>query len=302
MYTLTATLVTLAILSLVSAQTFAPAYEGCILAADVPSGDSTGAQSSGSTCASSCSTTYAYFLTSGSDCICTDTAPVATWYTTSASSAGGCASTSDYQVYKVSSTFVFQACLSNFHDDLGLKHDNEGSQTSFEACLAYCDISGAAFVAPLTNGEWDCWCETSYTPLAYNTCGPSDPQVGNYFAYTHDLPSASGLTRRRQRRSVQEQLRLSRLEALRRPCPGEMEACLIPGSDSFECIDPKTELESCGGCQTGYWDKTRIDALGTDCTLIPGVLSDAVTCLNASCHAYRCEPGWRLVDGDCIPL
>lgn len=56
-------------------------------------------------------------------------------------------------------------------------------------------------------------------------------------------------------------------------CPASQVACEISASVGFECIDPTTNLEQCGGCLA--------DGTGVDCTAIHGAES-------VSCEAGRC--------------
>lgn len=59
------------------------------------------------------------------------------------------------------------------------------------------------------------------------------------------------------------------------------------GSEAWECIDTKRDLESCGGCMVPFG---RNIASGVDCTAIPGVMD--VTCNSGSCVVHRCQPGY----------
>jgi len=58
----------------------------------------------------------------------------------------------------------------------------------------------------------------------------------------------------------------------------------------FECINTKTNLESCGGCTTAFG---RERAIGVDCTAIPGV--SGVECEEGVCVVTECKAGWKLV-------
>lgn len=60
-------------------------------------------------------------------------------------------------------------------------------------------------------------------------------------------------------------------------CPNSMEACPIAGltglTDDWECLDTRTELQSCGGCAS--------TGAGEDCTAIPGAW-------NVGCNEGKC--------------
>ncbi|KAH8915625.1 hypothetical protein BT69DRAFT_1286504 [Atractiella rhizophila] len=58
---------------------------------------------------------------------------------------------------------------------------------------------------------------------------------------------------------------------------------------AFECLDPATELNSCGGC---------IGQGGVDCEALPGVAS--VSCQQSQCVVSRCKSGFSLFDNACI--
>ncbi|KAI0348169.1 hypothetical protein BDW22DRAFT_61052 [Trametopsis cervina] len=78
----------------------------------------------------------------------------------------------------------------------------------------------------------------------------------------------------------------------RQLCPPGLTACGIYGftsTDAWECINTKSDLESCGGCAVGLG---RTPALGVDCTAIPGVMD--VSCISGSCSVQRCQPGFEV--------
>ncbi|EKM61501.1 uncharacterized protein PHACADRAFT_248159 [Phanerochaete carnosa HHB-10118-sp] len=73
-------------------------------------------------------------------------------------------------------------------------------------------------------------------------------------------------------------------------CGAELTACGVYGFGNFnawECVDTKSDLESCGGCMVPFG---RNLARGVDCTGIPGVMD--VTCVSGSCVIRRCQPGY----------
>ncbi|KIP11691.1 hypothetical protein PHLGIDRAFT_99111 [Phlebiopsis gigantea 11061_1 CR5-6] len=73
-------------------------------------------------------------------------------------------------------------------------------------------------------------------------------------------------------------------------CDGGFTACGVYGfnsADAWECIDTRSDLESCGGCMVPFG---RTPAHGVDCTAIPGVMD--VSCVTGSCVVRRCQPGY----------
>ncbi|WVQ85988.1 hypothetical protein IAT38_008156 [Cryptococcus sp. DSM 104549] len=79
-------------------------------------------------------------------------------------------------------------------------------------------------------------------------------------------------------------------------CPGSLHACTVPstlgGEWSYECVDPATELESCGGCaSTGE---------GKDCTQIANAMS--VGCEAGVCAVYSCKSGFAANGTECVSV
>lgn len=73
-------------------------------------------------------------------------------------------------------------------------------------------------------------------------------------------------------------------------CPGALAACPIEGMDqeSYECIDPLADLQSCGGCASM--------GTGVDCTLMEG--ARWMGCNVGKCEIYSCKSGYvRSKDG-----
>ncbi|KZP00166.1 hypothetical protein CALVIDRAFT_552979 [Calocera viscosa TUFC12733] len=77
-------------------------------------------------------------------------------------------------------------------------------------------------------------------------------------------------------------------------CPKGQSLCGIQSSwtkTDWECIDTKTDLESCGGCVLGVMG-TPGD--GVDCTAIEGV--EDVACAAGHCQVFSCASGFRVSD------
>ncbi|KAH9475155.1 Protein priA [Psilocybe cubensis] len=75
-------------------------------------------------------------------------------------------------------------------------------------------------------------------------------------------------------------------------CPVGLAACQIigRGTESWECVDTKQDLESCGGCMIQSSRPGFYKEEGVDCTAINGV-SD-VSCIEGKCRVRRCMPGY----------
>jgi len=64
--------------------------------------------------------------------------------------------------------------------------------------------------------------------------------------------------------------------------------------EPYECVDTRTNLESCGGCVVPYslGSTSKEVELGVDCTTLPGV-SD-VGCHRGKCIVRKCRKGYQL--------
>ncbi|EJU00473.1 hypothetical protein DACRYDRAFT_23351 [Dacryopinax primogenitus] len=79
-----------------------------------------------------------------------------------------------------------------------------------------------------------------------------------------------------------------------RMCPKGLSLCGIQSSWSntnWECIDTRSDLESCGGCLVGVMGTS---GTGVDCTAIEGV--EDVACNEAKCQVFSCASGYRVSD------
>ncbi|OCF55453.1 hypothetical protein L486_06936 [Kwoniella mangroviensis CBS 10435] len=79
-------------------------------------------------------------------------------------------------------------------------------------------------------------------------------------------------------------------------CPVGMEKCSIGtlGLNQWECIDTKSDIESCGGCMYPTPSETNPLAIstGTDCTSLPG--TNGVSCVKGQCQIQSCLKGFKL--------
>ncbi|WVF70466.1 hypothetical protein IAT40_005256 [Kwoniella sp. CBS 6097] len=79
-------------------------------------------------------------------------------------------------------------------------------------------------------------------------------------------------------------------------CPVGFSKCAVGalGANMWECVDTKSDIESCGGCMYPTPSLTNPMALsvGTDCTSIPNV--SGVSCNSGACLIDSCAKGYRL--------
>ncbi|WWC88889.1 uncharacterized protein L201_003804 [Kwoniella dendrophila CBS 6074] len=106
------------------------------------------------------------------------------------------------------------------------------------------------------------------------------------------------------RRSIlMRRLKAGRKQIQKAYCPTNQSACKVLHENAYECIDTQTELESCGGCTIGLWEDTEVglgySKVGTDCTMLPGVIEGEISCNSGQCIATACEYGYKLVAGTC---
>ncbi|KAJ7445276.1 hypothetical protein FB451DRAFT_1055731, partial [Mycena latifolia] len=78
-------------------------------------------------------------------------------------------------------------------------------------------------------------------------------------------------------------------------CPAGTERCGVwrqwaqQSYGAYDCVDTRTDLESCGGCVNPL---AGDEAAGRDCTQIPGV--SAVRCSAGECQVQSCREGWSV--------
>lgn len=67
-------------------------------------------------------------------------------------------------------------------------------------------------------------------------------------------------------------------------------------SAGWECVNTKSDLESCGGCQQPLQGRSA----GMDCTAIVGI--DGVACVSGVCEINSCLKGYKLENNACTPI
>lgn len=88
-------------------------------------------------------------------------------------------------------------------------------------------------------------------------------------------------------------------------CPNGWTACIVEGSSmatpSFECVNTKADIDSCGGCLHGFVTRGGLiepKGSGEACTAIPG--ANDISCINSACQVFSCLRGWVLQNGTCV--
>ncbi|WWC59076.1 uncharacterized protein I303_101623 [Kwoniella dejecticola CBS 10117] len=294
----------------------AATFVGCVLAAEVAlTGTNGGRANNQAACDTRCSTAgyqYSYFislaLVTSNNCYCDSLGSYvgASSYVvgSSASACVGITGALQASANDLSTTFNFNGCtgtLTGVVVNLVQGTILGGSIVNGpQECFNQCRGNLNAYVIPLVPGA------TSLLPTYGCVCDPSGPVTtgvcgyGQFYGFSHSASaSQNAQSRKRQQLLLKAQDRKGRTY-----CPNKMKACVIPGSDaSWECIDPQTELESCGGCAYGeYTSSGAVNATttGVDCTRAPGVLLGGSTCTSGRCEIFGCKRQWKLVDGACV--
>ncbi|WWC87274.1 uncharacterized protein L201_002162 [Kwoniella dendrophila CBS 6074] len=170
-----------------------------------------------------------------------------------------------------------------------------------QTCFQRCRGNLIAYVIPIVPSvtaiapSYGCVCDPS-GQVTTGLCG-----VGQFYGFIHSASaSAAGQARKRQEKVLKAQDERRRKSF----CPKNMKACIIPGVDnSWECIDPDSELESCGGCKYGEYTSTgelNRTATGIDCSSHPGAALGGATCINGKCDIQLCKRKWKLMSGGCV--
>ncbi|WRT67585.1 uncharacterized protein IL334_004557 [Kwoniella shivajii] len=141
------------------------------------------------------------------------------------------------------------------------------------------------------SGGFNAYSNTNYALTTANC------DVSSGYAFGTPPVNPSGTSARRARARA---LAIKR-EQENQLCPNGNTACKLPNTNTYECIDIFSELESCGGCVNGLFDDQYQNAtIGIDCTAAEGIAMGAVTCTRGLGATFACEDGYVLVGGICV--
>ncbi|KAK6902735.1 hypothetical protein I203_107994 [Kwoniella mangroviensis CBS 8507] len=165
--------------------------------------------------------------------------------------------------------------------------------TSLAQCLNQCKGYPIAFTVYIDSCIF-CSCTlTIPDPDDLQTvCG-----LGDWFVYSETVLPSGFVAKKRLHKDEDQGL-----------CPKGLTACrtdsALSSSFDYECINIEEELESCGGCLFGqlHVGVERFNfPIGLDCTQLPGVRADGVTCQQGECSVFSCDDDHSLHAGNCMP-
>ncbi|KAK7039412.1 insulin-like growth factor binding protein [Favolaschia claudopus] len=150
-------------------------------------------------------------------------------------------------------------------------------RTADGRCVAVCPVGTAPFSGTCVDCDPSCATCSGMSSDECTSCSSDRILCGGKCLVGPSCPSAQPVVPRGSRRSE---------------CPVGQTACPIPGRSfrSWECIDTRNDLESCGGC--AFSSLNQAEATGQDCTALPGVAD--VSCLNSRCAVAKCMPGYEV--------
>ncbi|WVQ85514.1 hypothetical protein IAT38_007679 [Cryptococcus sp. DSM 104549] len=295
-------------------------WVGCLLTASATSASSSRSRTSGSgTCITACASAgaqYASFVPGiliGNNCFCINEGsyPNSVGYAAPSTSLEAvCVPILQASTYVVSSTYTYDGCYAPsglISPIINAATGNLGHTVSSpRACFTRCASTQAAYVVPyltLTGSpRYGCACGDETTVSGIPTvCG-----LGLFYRYNHPAGAAASSLPRKKRENarVMAMKRAQMVKERAWDCPTGMKACNVDGAqDSWECVDPARDLESCGGCTYGDFVRGAVnltEPTGFDCTTIPGILRGSVTCSDGRCTAFACKRGWTLSNGECL--
>ncbi|WVQ95600.1 hypothetical protein IAU59_002697 [Kwoniella sp. CBS 9459] len=286
--------------ALLARSVYGAAYIGCLDPSSVTGGSAVEMTSglSLSGCLAECSSqsySHGFYDASLSSCYCDNTEGSGANFIEASDSGGSCNS-GEISAYYISTPFGFEVCASS----TGSNGDTltifvNSAQECFSECTPY---GGAIFIR--YNAQYFCQCAVGFRPGTSINCQAASAVQGVY-VYTQALdpePSPE-LSRRR----LKEKVRLAR-QLKNQHCPVGLTACLLNSdSDAFECIDTRSDLESCGGCTVGlYGASHNRTARGQNCEDLKGVAMGAVTCTRGQCEVSACKYGYALVNNECVRM
>ena len=199
-------------------------------------------------------------------------------------------------------TYILPDCLPSQTAFYGNKNQTlccNSGQTAYQTKC--CDAGSTE-----TNASGLC-CKSGTTAQRTVCCGSGLVEIGSTgvccasgsTVVSGKCVAPSGRTRRSVRRLLQKVtgpppsasqygLEANRNEEL---CPAGFAACPVDPTaghfektGAYECLDTRSELQSCGGCASL--------GTGTDCTRIKGALS--MGCEEGRCQVHRCKKGWKV--------
>ncbi|GFZ46250.1 hypothetical protein JCM24511_04497 [Saitozyma sp. JCM 24511] len=281
------------------------AYVGCF-----PSSDVTGftpptsglTQPSNGACIAACqanSQGYSYYIASTSHCYCSASTVFPTpgdLQQGTVGNPGGCSSGLAIAT-RIPTSFSFDGCfvldVSLFNPPIEVSRPD----VCFSDCANF-DFAVIGGLPTTPNSLMDCYCGNGVNLGVTAIRCPAHGVLVQDGAYFYDDHHGShGFSRRK----ALEQAVLKQQAA--NICPAGLKPCHIDGADdkAFECIDPVSDIESCGGCVFGEFETGSSNStVGVNCLDAPGQALGGVTCSSGQCEVSKCKPGYHLKSGKCV--
>ncbi|KAI9634614.1 uncharacterized protein MKK02DRAFT_27798 [Dioszegia hungarica] len=233
-------------------------------------------------CNSACGTKYFYYRAAAtSPCQCSDTDPYR--FTPAQTTL----------VWMRQTTFQFGGCYATSAPNGAARIISKAGSLAIIADYCKGERTVAFSLDPSGDRTYNGYCGGVGTNV------PSSPQPcaegSTQRYYTHSAIAAASQLARRNVRLARRKVEGPNY------CPGSLSACNVEGVEgSYECLDTKSELESCGGCIYGIYGNATAVSLGQDCTKMKGARPRSATCTRGRCVAMACQKGFRLIRGECL--
>ncbi|OCF43638.1 hypothetical protein I317_02530 [Kwoniella heveanensis CBS 569] len=283
--------------ALLARSVYGAAYIGCIASNNIPTTASdAGSGFSLDECLSECSgSSYAYYDLASSSCFCDSVENTGSNFVQAQDSNGACAS-DQAAAWELDTPLGFKGCASRTESSSTESSTASSASECFSRCSTWASAAFTRF-----GGLYFCLCADRIDVATAQTCQAGDANVG-FYVYGQDIDVPTGGTQ--ERRKLKERAKRA-LTLKHQNCPPGLVSCRVGDhQDAFECVDIKSDLESCGGCTTGLYGVVSGNAtrVGKDCNTLTGVAMGAVTCTRGQCEVSACKYGYVLIDNECVRM
>ncbi|KAJ3975659.1 hypothetical protein EV361DRAFT_462126 [Lentinula raphanica] len=188
-------------------------------------------------------------------------------------------------------------------DLLGLRTLVEAELRTFFHSQPPCKpVPAHAHRACTTEDPCSCSCDPGYTKVGDECVCPAPNSVCNGVCgyFPHGCGGRPSALPRSVKKRVNQEITFADAQAY---C-GDKSVCGVPGGSehAFECLDTKSNPESCGGCLYAHpWSQTNAFVAGTDCSTVSSPQAVSHRCENGQCVVETCAQGYIRGPGGCVP-